>query len=263
MEDAQGGRTVQSVATACEIIETLQDEDGVTVSELGDLLEMSASSVHAHLTTLKQYGFVVQHDDQYQLGPHFMPLGEYVRNHMPLYRAAKEEVNELASTTGEGAHLVIEHQGLLLSVYETFGSNAVGREYHARKREEPKAHLHCTAAGKAILAHYPEERVREIAEQRGLVRQTQRTTTDVDDLLEELETVAERGYATADREQLQGIRGVGAPIEDRNHSVVGSISISAPASRLKGDVFREEIPEQVMHTANIAEINLQGGIDEK
>lgn len=262
MEDTHGGRTVQSVATACEIINTLQNEDGVMVSELGDLLGMSASSVHAHLTTLKQYGFVVQQDDQYQLGPLFMPLGEYVRNHTPLYRAAKEEVDELASTTGEGAHLIIEHQGQLLSVYEAFGSNAVGREYHARKREEPKRHLHCTGAGKAILAYYPDERVREIAEQRGFPRQTQRTITDIDDLLEELETVAERGYATADREQLQGIRGVGAPIEDRNHNIVGSISLSAPASRLKGEVFHQEVPEQVMHIANIAEINLQGSIDD-
>ena len=261
MENDESGRTVQSVATACDVINTLQERDGATVSELGDALGMSASSVHAHLTTLKQYGFVVQRDAEYRLGPYFMPLGEYVRNHTQLYRAAKEEVDELASATGEGAHLVIEHQGQLLSVYETFGSNAVGREYHARKREEPKTHLHCTAAGKALLAFYPEDRVRDIAERRGLPAQTKRTITDVDELLTELEAVSERGYATADREQLQGIRAVGAPIEDRNHDVVGSISLSAPASRLKGDSFREDIPEQVMHAANIAEINLQGGID--
>lgn len=261
MEETEGSRGVQSVATACDIINALQAEGGATVSELGDLLERSPSSVHAHLTTLKRYGFVVQRDDQYRLGPYFIPLGEYVRNHMQLYQAAKEVVDELAATTGEGAHLIVEHDGLLLSVYETFGSDAVGREYHARKREEAKRHLHCTAAGKAILADYPEERVREIAERRGLPAQTERTITDVDELLGELAEVAERGYAVADREQLQGIRGVGAPIENRNHRAVGSISLSAPASRLKDDVFREEVPEQVMHAANIAEINLQGGLD--
>lgn len=258
MTNTHNGRIVQSVATACEILNVLQTREKTTVSKLGDLMDMSPSSVHAHLTTLKQYGFVVQRDGQYQLGPYFIPLGEYVRNHMPLYRAAKEPVDELAATTGEGAHLIIEHDGQILSVYEAFGSDAIGKEYHKQKRESLKPHLHCTAAGKAILAYYSEDQVRNIADQWGLPSQTDQTITNVEGLLTELEEVRRKGFSLADREQLQGIRGVGAGIENRDGNVVGSISLSAPASRLKGDLFSEEVPEQVMHFANIAEINLQG-----
>lgn len=258
MTNSHNGRIVQSVATACDILNVLQTQETTTVSELGELMDMSPSSVHAHLTTLKQYGFVVQRDGQYQLGPYFMPLGEYVRNHMQLYQAAKEPVDELAATTGEGAHLIIEHDGQILSVYEAFGSDAIGKEYHMQKRESLQPHLHCTAAGKAILAYYSEDQVRNIADQWGLPSQTDQTITNVEDLLTELEEVRRKGFSLADREQLQGIRAVGAGIKDRNGDVVGSISLSAPASRLKGDLFSEEVPEEVIHSANIAEINLQG-----
>lgn len=257
MSDSTAGRTVKSVETACDIIDVLQERDGASVSELADAVDLSPGSIHTHLSTLKRRGYVVQQGTTYRLGPQFLPIGEYVRNHTSLFRAAKAEVDELAQETGEGAHLVMDHDGQVLALYERFGPDAVGVDYHARKREAPKTHLHCTAAGKAILACYSEERVRELVSQRGLPQVTPQTITDVSELLSEIEQIRERGFAVVDGEQMRRIRAIGAPIKDQSGVVVGSISLSAPASRLKGSTFRETMPEHVIHAANVAEINLQ------
>jgi len=257
MSDDTNSRTIQSVAATTDIIEHIRERKGGTVSELADAVDLSPASVHSHLATLKQAGFIVQRGAEYDLGPQLLTLGEYVRNHSELYQAAKQQVERLATESGESTHLIIEHDGKIFTLYERFGSNAVGVEYHDRKREEPLNHTHCTAAGKSILSGLPDERVESILEEWGMPRNTENTITDSEALLDELAEVRELGHAFADEEQMQGIRAVGAPIFGPDGDVEGAIAVSGPASRLQGGRFREELPDKVTRAANICEVNLQ------
>lgn len=250
-------RTVKSVEKTCVIMDCLRERRGCTVSELTETVDLSAGTIHTHLATLKQRGFVVQHGDTYKLGPELLTMGEYVRNHDDLYQASKNQVEQLAKESEECAHLIFEHDGRLYALYERFGTQAVGIEFHDRKREEALSHLHCTAAGKAILAHLPNDRVKGIIEKSDLPARTQNTITGFDDLKSELEGVREEGVAYADEEQILGIRAVGAPILDQNEQVVGAIALSGPTSRLNGERFCSDLPRAVMQAANICEVNLQ------
>lgn len=251
------GRTVKSVETACRIIQAFRADGCETVSEIADELDLSPGTVHTHLTTLWQFGFVVQHDDRYALGPEFSAIGEYVRNQSTLFKAAKEQIDSLADETGEAAHLIIEHQGRLYALYERFGENAVGVTYHTRKRQSSLRHLHCTAAGKAILAHVPEERFVTIINRHGLPRMTPETITKIDLLVEELEAIRARGIAFADEEQIEGLRAVGAPVHNASDEVIGALAVSGPVSRLKAKRFREEVADKVRDAAQVAELTIQ------
>ncbi len=249
-------RTVKSVENAFEILEYLRDVNEATVSEVAEYSTLSPGSVHTHLTTLKQRGYVVQDDDEYRLGPLLLPLGEHVRNKSRIYRAAEEEVDRLAEETGECAHLVVEHDGRLVTLYETFGENAVGTEYHTRKREEPISHHHCTAVGKAILSQLDEERVEAIVDRHGMVRRTPQTMATREELFEDLERVREQGYSVNDEEQMVGIRAVGAPVTTSDGDVLGAISVSGPTSRLNADEAETDLAESVIRASNIAEVNV-------
>lgn len=257
--DNTSPRTIQSVETACQIIDHLRKFEEVSISELADAFDHSPGTLHTYLITLKQYGLVTQNTDTktYQLGPQFLTLGEFVRNHSELYEASKNQVEELAEKTGECAHLIIEHNGQLYALYERFGNNAVGVEYHDRKREEPLDHLHCTAAGKAILAHLPKEEVYEICSSSKLTKNTQHTITGPEDLFRELEKIQDQGFALADEEQMQGIRAVGAPVKGTHGLPEGAVALSGPTTRLQGKKFREEIPQLIIQTSNVCEMNLQ------
>jgi DNA-binding IclR family transcriptional regulator len=249
-------RTIQSVTNACRVIEYLQQSEGGSVTELAEATDLTPGTVHAYLTTLRQENYVVKDGRTYRLGPKLLTLGEYVRNHAEVYRAAKDQVETLADETGESAHLLVEHDGQLFALYERFGQNAVGVEYHDRKREQPLNHLHCTAAGKAILSQLPDAEVREIVNDRGMPRNTRNTITDVEVLLEDLAAVRERGYAFADEEQMAGIRAVGAPVTHEESGTIGAVAISGPTARFKNDEFRQVYPEMVVQAANICEVNL-------
>jgi IclR family acetate operon transcriptional repressor len=91
--------------------------------------------------------------------------------------------------------------------------------------------MHCTALGKAILAHYASDRVDGIIA-KGLPRRTSHTLTTPERLRDELERVRSKGFATDDQENELGVRCTGAPIFDYTGKVVGAISVSGPAGRI-------------------------------
>lgn len=250
-------RTIQSVATTCKITEYLREWNGGTVSELANETGLTPGTVHTHLSTLREHNYVVKNGNEYRLGYHLLALGESVRNHQELYLAGKEQIESLAEETGECAHLIIEHDGQMYTLYERFGQKAVGVEYHDRKREQPVAHLHCTAAGKAILSRFSDELVIEIMADRGMPQVSENTITDIDELLDELESVRDRGYAIANEEQMEGIRAVGAPIKRSRDENAGGIAVSAPTARLEEKRLLETLPDKIMQAANICEVNLR------
>lgn len=249
-------RTIKSVQNTTKIIDCLQKLESGTVSELAETTGLTVGTVHTHLATLIDANYVVKDGTTYKLGPKFLTAGEYVRNHADIYRAGKEQIEDLADETSECAHLIIEHDGKLFALYERFGQNAVGVEYHNRKREQALKHLHCTAAGKAILSQLPESEVRSIIQERGMPQNTDQTITDVDRLVKDLVESRNRGYAFADEEQVSGIRAVGSPVTTSETNVEGALAVSGPTSRMKNDKFETKIPELVVEAANICEVNL-------
>jgi len=250
-------RTIESVEMACDIVEILRETGGATVTEIGDQVDLSLGSVYTHLATLRENNYVMKDGDQYELSPRFVTLGEHVRNHSELYNAGTKKADEIAEETGEAVNLMSEYNGLKVILYQAFGQNAAGTEYHVRNREEPKRYLHYSASGKAMLAEFSEEKVQRIIDEHGLERRTDNTITNPEQLFENLETVSERGFALNDEEQVNGLRAVGAAIEDPDGNVVGAISLSAPKHRMRGEKFREEVPDLVTNTANLIELNLQ------
>jgi DNA-binding IclR family transcriptional regulator len=257
MADSPEKRRIKSLERAHRILERLRRTDGAALSAVADDVGLTPGSVHTYLSTLRETGYVVKEDGQYQLGPRFVTLGEYVRNQSRLYRAAKAEVDNLAEKTEEAVHLIVEHDGRGIALYERLGEEAIGTDYHRELRQRPHRHLHCTASGKAILAHLPDDRVDEILDDSGLEARTPNTVSDRARLLEELATIRERGYAVNDEEEVLGIVAVGAAIRHQDGSVLGSIAISAPRMRLEQEEASAEITDAVKRAANVIEINLQ------
>lgn len=243
---------VKAAKTTFDIIEALRALDGAGVSELSATLDMPKSTVHDHLRTLEAAEYLIHEDDTYRIGARFLELGGYARHRMKVYRTAKPEVQSLSDETGEHANLMIEEHGMGIFLYKSEGGEAVHLDTYAGMR----AHLQTTALGKAILAHYPRDRVESIIDRHGLPQRTPNTVTDPTELFEELADIRERGYATDDEERVEGVRCVAAPIRGADR-VFGSVSISAPKSRMEGERFDDELPKLVLRRANVIEVNMK------
>lgn len=244
--------SLQTVENAFAVIDALRRLEGARVTELADELDMSKSTVHDHLSTLRAHHYVVKDGDEYDLGLGFFEIGEYARKQRKIYEIAQPEVTNLAEETGEVANLMVEEHGRGVYLYRAHGENAVTLDTHTGKRR----YLHNTALGKAILAHSPEERVHEILDRHGLPQATKHTITDRETLFEKLDEIRERGIAYCGQERVEGLQCVAAPILSTDDRVLGAISVAGPTTRIKGERFRTEIPELVRQAANVIEINV-------
>lgn len=249
----QAKHPVKTIEKSIALIEELKDLQSAGVTELAEQLDIGPSAVHNHLNTLREHGYVIQEGERYRLGLKFLDLGGSVRKRMVLYNQGKAELNELAKETGELVNLMTEELGEGVYLHRAKGEQGLDFDTYPGARR----YLHSTALGKAILAHLPRDEVERIIDLHGLPKLTENTITEPDDLFEELKLVRERGYAIDDEEHSNGLRCMAAPIHQDSTTVLGSVSITAPTSRLKGQKFEELYPDMIQRTANVIELNIK------
>ncbi|MUV85342.1 helix-turn-helix domain-containing protein [Natronomonas sp. CBA1123] len=250
-ERGNGVDSVGSVETLFDILEYVHQKDGVTLSEATSDLDYAKSTIHRHLSTLDQRGYVVN-EEGYHVGLRFLELGEDARNRKQAYQLAKEKVEELAEETDERAQFLVEEHGEAVYLHRAVGDHAVRTDPGIGKRIP----LHATASGKSILAAMPPEKVSRIIEQTPFEKITDETITDQDTLYDELEQIRERGYAFNREENLDGLRAIGVPVKGPKGSVIGGLSVSGPSHRFTGERFKEELPSLLLGTANELELNI-------
>ncbi|ODR81668.1 IclR family transcriptional regulator [Haladaptatus sp. W1] len=242
---------VRTTARSLDIIDTLRELDGARLTEIAAHLDLPDSTVHNHLRTLVQRGYVVRDGNTYHVSLRFLDFGEYARSRRKVYEVASPEIDELASETEESANLLVEEDGMGVYIYNAQGGNAIPLDTHPGTRVP----LHATALGKAILAFLPESKTEAIFDRRGLPVQTSKTITDRDELRGELAAVRERGYAVDNEERVRGVRCLAVAIKNENGQVIGAISVSGPASRVEGDV-RDRLLDGLRRAKNIIELKL-------
>jgi IclR family KDG regulon transcriptional repressor len=95
------------------------------------------------------------------------------------------------------------------------------------------APVHATASGKAVVAFLPSDTMQVVLnEQGGFVKYTAKTIMTARRLQKELCRVRANGFAVDDREYDDEVRCVAAPILAVDNRPIGSVGISAPATRV-------------------------------
>lgn len=245
-------QSIDSVETSFTLVEYLAENGPESISQIAGDVDRPKSTVHIHLKTLENNGVVVRCGDDYELGLKLLDIGGRVRRRHQVYRAAKGEVDKLAAETEEAAHLGVEQNGQRVIIYKAERGDAV---YDNTPTGE-FTNMHWTAIGKALLAHLPEHKRREIINRHGLPEATENTITDEEELFTQLSRTRERGYATEEEERREGVVAVAVPIFDtKSADVVAALSVSGPRERLrKNDSISEDVLESVRNRANVAEL---------
>jgi IclR family KDG regulon transcriptional repressor len=227
-------RLIQSLDRALNILDVLADRDGsVGLTELASDMGLDSSTVYRLLATLRAHRYVQQdeRDRRYSLGPKAIELGQKALGKFTLRSKGAPFVRELASKTGETAHLASMVGGHPVYVDKRVGSGPLTVSAQIGGFALP----YCTATGKAIVAHLPDAELDRLLAETELRALTAKTITDVGVLKEHLKQVRTQGYALDDEEYHPGIRCLGVPIFDHSGLVVGSLGISASVSSLAGD----------------------------
>lgn len=252
-ENDRPNRAVTTTETSIQILELLKASRGLTLAEITSELAVARSTIHRHLLTLENNDLVVRDNGTFYIGLRFLDFGICARDQTEFFHVAREPVDRLAEETGEKIWLVAKEDDFSVHLYKAYGDNPLKTSARIGQRR----HLHQLAAGKAILASLPEDERRSIIERRGLPEKTENTVTNREDLFEEIDSIADRGYAFNIGESITGLNAVGAAIRDEDGYPLGSISISGPANRVKGELLREQLPDTLLAVIDEIHIHLR------
>lgn len=238
MRTHESGRVLQSSSVTLEIVDAVAESGGARVSQIAERLDIAESTASNHLHTLRRAGFLTTDGDIYHPSLKLAKLGEHAKTRDRAYRHAIEITNELDERTNFETSFTVEENGLGRYLRpEVDATTDVDRYFTVGER----MYLHTTAAGKAILAEYPEERVDFIVDRTGLPRQTDRTITSREALKRELDGIRQRGYALNRGEDQEGVYAIGQVARKPSGAVLGAISVAGPTYRTKKRRFEERL----------------------
>lgn len=250
----EANRPIKALLTMDQIIEALDSMERAGVTDIAERINRPQSVVHDYLNTLAQLGYVVKTESTYELSLQFLELGGRIRDRLPLYDIAKPEIQRLADqSSSELVTLSVEQEGLCVALDVVQSSESI--KYETIPGEH--FHMHSSGVGKALLAHYSENRVEAILDEHGLPKRTENTITDREKLYEELEEIRERGISFEREEYKQGMMTIAAPIFGSENNVLGGISVSGPAHHLREPEVSEELQNKLFSAINIVELNIR------
>ena len=196
----------------------------LTLAQISARLGMPKSTTLNLLRTLEQCKLIYRNETgkTYCLGYKTLKFSYVKRQSLSIVQHAVPYLEELQQKSGEMVYLTTKSDGKIIFLDAAYASRRMS-SYSVSGREFP---MHCTSAGKAMLAYLPQSEVDGIIARHGLEACTPNSITTKEKLMEELSEIRRRGYSVDDEENVLGIRCVGVAIRNREGYPTGAISIS-------------------------------------
>jgi len=102
--------------------------------------------------------------------------------------------------------------------------------------------LHCTASGKLFLAYMKPKQRQRLIDAAPLKRYTDRSITDPDLLLKELEKIKQDGVGIDDQEFMDGMVAISVPVINANNDICFTLAVHAPTVRKSLESLRQYLP---------------------
>jgi IclR family transcriptional regulator, pca regulon regulatory protein len=109
---------------------------------------------------------------------------------------------------------------------------------------------YCTSMGKILLAYLPEDELRERLADVKLAKRGPKTITSKSALRNELEEVADAGFAVNDEELTPELYAIAAPIRDEARGVVAAVNMAVHSSMISLEELVDALGPHLISTAD-------------
>ena len=203
----------------------------LTLSDIGKHFSLPKSSCFDLVYTLVECGALETdptNPKAYRLGNKMFTIGAAFLDQNDLVSASRPIMTSLASTLGETVYIAIRDKNEIVYMQKVESNEPIRSTLNVGSRNN----MHSSGLGKAILA--ATENWAELLPF-PLAKITANTITEREDMEKELEATRKRGYAIDDREGMEFIRCVAAPIFDSSGQCIAAISVSGLDVRMNDE----------------------------
>ncbi len=221
---------VTAVERALDLLEALEfSERGLTLSDIARKLTIPKSSAHRLVRTLLNRWYLQRGLDahHYILGVRVFDFADSAAAASQLRMVSFPYAQELAKNLNLTALLAVRRnfEAVIIAKVDSPWDNYPGAwvGHHLA--------LHCTALGKALIAHLSDTELDQLFRHRSFATYTPSTLCSLEALKADLVQVRSKGFATNNEEYAIGGRSVGAPIFNHTGRTVASICVRGSTSR--------------------------------
>jgi len=213
--DMMGG-----LAKGLRVIEAFSAErPRLSISDAAEIAGLDRATTRRCLLTLSELGYAAYDGKFFTVTPKVLRLGTGCLATMPLPKIVSEEIGQSTSVSildeTEIVYVARAAQQRVMSIALMPGS---------------RLPAYCTSMGRVLLSAQPPERQRDILEASRLVARTEKTITDIQALLTEIEVTGHRGYALIDQEVEIGLRSIAVPLKSVRGQTVAALNVGLAAS---------------------------------
>lgn len=226
--NARDNGGIQVISRATRILRALRDENaGLSLGQIAERVDLPRSTVQriVHALVDEHLLMAASPAGRVRLGPGILALAS--NSKIDVVEIAHPHLKALAEATGETVDLAGLRDDHLVFLDQIAGTHRL-RAVSAVGETFP---LHSTANGKACLALFANDEVRQRLKGKKLVTASGKART-LDSLLGELDEVRRSGVAFDREEHSAGISAVGTAFRDQSGAIY-AISVPAPTGRAR------------------------------
>lgn len=251
---------VNSVVKAFAVLTAFEPTTPVmSVSEVAAAANLDRGTTYRLLNTLLDLGYLISvPSKRFRLSLKCLELGFNALSSHDLWEHAKPLLEECVPDVADAASLgTLEGSDILY--LQRVDNGLAGRALDLRPGRRVKAYA--SALGHAILAYLPEGTQIQTLESSPRIKLSERTLTELPDLLARCAKVRERGFAVSDGENAYGLRTVAAAIFNSAHVPVAAVSLTVEAARMTVDELVDTGAPHVLHIAERLSKALADSVD--
>jgi len=211
-----------------------------SITQLASALGINKSTVYRLLNAMQKFELIEQNpaSERYRLGLKLHELGSRAVESRTLQNEARVHLLEMSRRSRESVSLAVPASGGVVCLDRIDSAHSI---ITVRTVVGARFPAHCTAAGKAVLAHLPESEMDLILARGPLTRFTPFTLTRVSELKQQLHEVRQRGYALDRQELERGLSGVAVPVLSPHGQLIAAVGIAGPTLRFRGKELAQKI----------------------
>lgn len=250
MTEERSGEFVQSLDRGLAVLRSFNhDRPAMTLADAARATGLTRATARRLLHTLVEIGYVTTDGKLFELTPKVLDLGYAYVSSLHLSDIAQPFMENLSAQVHESVSAAVLDGNQIVYVARVNTQRIMTISLSIGSRLPAL----WTSMGRVILANLPPHELQRFFEHVPMEPPTSRALATKAELLAELATIRQQGYALLDQELEEGVRSVAAPLCDRNGKVLAGMNVSAHAGRVTLKELRGDILPRLLETA--AEIN--------
>ena len=242
--EIKDGTKLNTIGKAIAVMEAIQSaRRPLSIKAIADALEINKSSLHHHIKTLTEHGYLQQDPEsrKYDIGLGLVRVGQAYLQRLNVRERGHGHLEALSRALNQTVHMLVLDGAEAVYVDKVDVHHQPGA-LQCSSFIGLRTDVYSTASGKVLLSHLEQGAQQSILASLDIRPITQHTLRDANALAEELVRVKQQGYGLDLQEHSLGLQCIAVPVLNHHSQCVAAISVSCPLAT----VSREQLETDVL-----------------